>query len=298
MASAPMFDRLVLIGMGLMGSSVLRAAKQQGLARAYVGIARSEATAERALELALVDQALTSLADLEPMDNGSELIVVAAPVNQMAGIFSDLQPKIRPGTLLTDVGSTKASVVAAANDAWGSVLPCFVPAHPIAGSERSGVEAGTPELFVDHWVLLTPVGTTDADAEARVAEFWRRLGAKVETMEVKHHDEVLGATSHLPHLLAYALVDTLATQEDSREVFRYAAGGFRDFTRIAESDPEMWRDILLANDTAVLEQLEAFEAHVDQIRKAIKNQDSAGLMAILERAQQARRNYRHAADDL
>jgi len=295
--SAIMFDRLVVIGMGLMGSSVLRAAQQNGLARAFIGVARGEATAEKALELGLVGQASTRISDIRPLESGTELIVVAAPVQQMAAIFSSLQPLIRPGTLITDVGSTKASVVYSAMEAWGEMHPNFVPAHPIAGSEQSGVESGKADLFVDHWVLLTPVKGTDPEAQRQVAAFWQALGAKTEVMGVEHHDEVLSATSHLPHLLAYALVDTLATQEDSKEVFRYAAGGFRDFTRIAESDPQMWHDIFLANSKAVLQQLRDFEKHLDQFREAVKNKDSVGLMATLERAQEARRNYRHAADD-
>lgn len=292
-----MFDRLVVIGLGLMGSSVLRAAKQKGLAHEFVGVARRETTVARASELGLVSEAFTQIANVRPLESGTELIVVAVPVQGMAEIFSSLKPLLGQGTLITDVGSTKASVVAAAKEAWGEIRPEFVPAHPIAGSEQSGVESGKADLFVDHWVLLTPVEATDASAQKQVAAFWQALGAKTEVMDVEHHDEVLGATSHLPHLLAYALVDTLATQEDSREVFRYAAGGFRDFTRIAESDPQMWHDILLANDKAVLEQLEYFEQHLDQLRQAIKNKDSASLMSTLKRAQQARRNYRHAADD-
>jgi prephenate dehydrogenase len=294
--SALMFDRLVVIGMGLMGSSVLRAAQQKGLAKEFVGVARGAATAAKALELGLVGQAFTRISDVQPLEGGTELILVAAPVQQMAAIFASLQPLITPGTLITDVGSTKASVVDSATEAWGEMHPNFVPAHPIAGSEQSGVESGKADLFVDHWVLLTPVKGTHPAAQKQVAAFWQALGAKTEVMDVEHHDEVLGATSHLPHLLAYALVDTLATQEDSKEVFRYAAGGFRDFTRIAESDPQMWHDILLANGKAVLQQLEGFEQHLDQLREAVKNKDSVSLMTILERAQQARRNYRHAAD--
>lgn len=295
--SSVMFDRLVVIGLGLMGSSVLRAARQKGIVGQCVGVARRSATADRALELGLVDEAFTSVEDIKPLESGTELIVVAVPVQQMTDVFSSLKPLAKSGTLITDVGSTKASVVTAAEKAWGEVPGYFVPAHPIAGSEQSGVDAGMADLFVNHWVLLTPVATTDANAQQQVEKFWQEIGAKTEVMDVERHDEVLGATSHLPHLLAYALVDTLATQEDSREVFRYAAGGFRDFTRIAESDPQMWHDILLANDRAVLQQLEAFEEHLEQIRQAIKNQDSESLMTILKRAQQARRDYRHAVDD-
>lgn len=295
--SSVMFDRLVVIGLGLMGSSVLRAARQKGIVGQCVGVARRSATADRALDLGLVDEVFTSVEDVKPLESGTELMVVAVPVQQMADVFLSLKPLAKSGTLITDVGSTKASVVAAAEKAWGEVPGYFVPAHPIAGSEQSGVDAGKADLFVDHWVLLTPVATTDAVAQDKVERFWQVLGAKTEVMDVGHHDEVLGATSHLPHLLAYALVDTLATQEDSREVFRYAAGGFRDFTRIAESDPQMWHDILLANDRAVLQQLEEFDEHLDQLRQAISNQDSESLMSILQRAQQARRNYRHAADD-
>ena len=290
------FDRLIVIGMGLMGSSVLRAARQRGLAGEYLGVARRAATVDRALELGLIDRGLTRATEIEPLAEGSELIVIATPVQQMPEIFSAVKELTASQSLITDVGSTKASVVAAAEQAWGSVPANFVPAHPIAGSERSGVEAGSSDLFIDHWVILTPLESTDIDALRQVDLFWQALGARTETMDLDHHDEILGATSHLPHLLAYALVDSLVTLEDSGEVFRYAAGGFRDFTRIAESDPQMWHDIFLANSQALLQQLDNFDRHLQELRRAIQDQDGEALMETLQRAQSARRNYRQAQE--
>ncbi len=293
----PMFDRLIVIGMGLIGSSLLRAARAQGLAGQLLGVGRRQATVERARELGLIDQGVVHLADLPRLEQGRELIVLAVPVRQMTPIFFELKALAGTQSLITDVGSTKASVVAAAAQAWGEIPVNFVPAHPIAGSERNGIEAGTADLFVDHWVILTPGTETNTEALQQVEKFWQALGARTERMSVKHHDEVLAATSHLPHLLAYALVDTLVTLEDRGEVFRYAAGGFRDFTRIAESDPQMWHDILLENRVALFRQLDNFEQHLAQLRAAIEQGDGVALKQILSRAQEARRAFRRMKEE-
>ncbi len=286
------FERLTVIGLGLIGSSIARGAKARNLAGEILGIDASSEVRQEALKLGVVDQAYAS-ADQRPplMGEAKELVIAAVPVMQMESVFASLGESLGQRTVLTDVGSTKSSVIEAARKVWGEVPSCFVPGHPIAGSEQSGVAAGDAELFAGKWLLITPLANTDAEAIRCVLEFWQGLGAVTESMEIHHHDQVLGATSHLPHVLAYALVDALITVEDSHEVFKYAAGGFRDFTRIAESDPQMWCDIVLANSDVVLDQIDNFSNHLNNLKEYINKKDEKELLRIFHRAQRARRGY-------
>ena len=212
----------------------------------------------------------------------------------MGGIFEQITAHLGPNTVLTDVGSVKAEVVGMARRALGGAMARFVPAHPIAGTEQSGVGASFAELFEGRLVLLTPTDETSHAAIDRVQRMWEAVGATVMSVDVQHHDEVLAATSHLPHLLAYTLVDTLARMDDSDEIFRFAAGGFRDFTRIASSDPQMWHDICMANRIPLLAMLERFEAELDRLRKAIAEGDGEYVKATFIRAKRARDT--HAPD--
>jgi len=222
---------------------------------------------------------------------GADVVVVATPVGAVEAVFRAIAPQLVPETILTDVGSTKASVVAAARAAFGELPANFVPGHPIAGTEQSGVEASFAELFENRRVILTPTEKSAPEAVAKVRAMWEQAGAEVVQTNIEHHDEVLAATSHLPHLLAFSLVDTLATLDDKQEIFEYAAGGFRDFTRIASSDPEMWHDICLHNEPALLKMLERFEADLDKLRQAIADNNSAYLLQVFTRAKAARDQF-------
>jgi prephenate dehydrogenase len=218
----------------------------------------------------------------------ADMVVLATPVGSMAEILGAIAPYLAKGAVVTDVGSVKGTIAAAARTALGAKLSGFVPGHPIAGTERTGVEASFSSLFVGRRVVLTPLPETSIEAVARVRAMWQAAGAEVVSMSVEHHDTVLAATSHLPHLLAYALVDMLAQLDDSREIFAFAAGGFRDFTRIASSDPVMWRDISLANRTAIADMLKKYRAEVDGLITAVAAGDGAVLQALFARAKTAR----------
>jgi prephenate dehydrogenase len=218
----------------------------------------------------------------------ADMVVLAAPVGAMESLFRTLQPALSPDAIITDVGSTKLSVMAAAQAAFGRCPANFVPGHPIAGTEKTGVEASFAELFRERRVILTPGPGTDPAATAKVRAMWQLTGALVSEMSAEHHDQVLAATSHLPHVLAYALVDHLAAMDDRMEIFAYAAGGFRDFTRIASSSPEMWRDIACANRAALTAVLDGYLHDLQQLREAIARNDGESILAIFRRAKQAR----------
>jgi prephenate dehydrogenase len=209
----------------------------------------------------------------------------------MQGVFERIAPRLAPNTIVTDVGSSKASVVAAARKAFGTLPPTFVPGHPIAGTEKSGVEASFAELFQQRKVILTPLPETQPNAVAQVRELWEATGAQVVEMTVEHHDQVLAATSHLPHVLAFTLVHCLARLDDSREIFNYAAGGFRDFTRIASSDPRMWHDICLANRDELLGVIRKFGIELEQVAQALRNGDGESLLKVFEQAKEARDRF-------
>jgi len=273
--TAPLFNRLALIGVGLIGSSIARAARAQGVVRSIAATARSAATRRRVAELGLADQvAETNAAAVE----GADLVIVCIPVGACAEVAREIGPHLMAGATVSDVGSVKGSVV---RD-MAPHLPAgvhFVPAHPVAGTEYSGPDAGFAELFVNRWCILTPPADADLQAVDRLKAFWRALGANVETMAPQHHDLVLAVTSHLPHLIAYTIVGTAdeLAQVTRQEVLQFSAGGFRDFTRIAASDPTMWRDVFLANKDAVLEMLGRFNEDVSALTRAIRRGDGEAL---------------------
>jgi prephenate dehydrogenase len=280
-----MINRLAIIGVGLIGGSLARALRDAGHVREVVGYGRGIANLQRAVELGVVDRIETTL---PAAVRDADMVVLATPVGSMAETLQAIAPYLAPDAVVTDVGSVKGTVAVAARAALGAKLGNFVPGHPIAGTERSGVEASFASLYVGRRVVLTPLPETRPEALARVHAMWQAAGAEVVTMTVEHHDEVLAATSHLPHLLAYALVDLLARLEDRREVFAFAAGGFRDFTRIASSDPVMWRDICLANRDAILDMLKQYRAEVDGLLAAVAAGDGAALEDLFARAKAAR----------
>jgi len=274
-APAPLFDRLALIGIGLIGSSLARAARDYGLAREIVCSSRNAATRAKAMELGIVEAAFA-----DPIDaaRGADLIVLCTPVGTFGDLARSIAPHLKPGAIVSDVGSVKEAVIrdVAPHLPEGVHL---VPAHPIAGTEFSGPEAGFATLFQGRWTILTPaVGTPDEVVE-RVAELWRRCGSNVERMDPAHHDRVLAITSHLPHLIAYTIVGTASDlEEDTKsEVIKFSAGGFRDFTRIAASDPVMWRDIFLTNREAVLEILQRFTEDLTALQRAIRKGEGEAL---------------------
>nr|WP_239482104.1 bifunctional prephenate dehydrogenase/3-phosphoshikimate 1-carboxyvinyltransferase [Pseudomonas insulae] len=280
--------RLVVVGLGLIGGSFAKGLREKGLFREVVGVDLDTESRRLAVELGVVDRCET---ELSAACVGADVIQLAVPILAMEKVLAELAKLDLTGVVLTDVGSAKGNVLKAARAAFGDMPARFVPGHPIAGSEQSGVEAAKAGLFRRHKVILTPLPATDPTALACVDQLWRALGADVEHMDVEHHDEVLAATSHLPHLLAFGLVDSLAKRSENLEIFRYAAGGFRDFTRIAGSDPVMWHDIFLANRQAVLRTLDAFREDLDALRAAVDAGDGHGLLGVFTRARFAREHF-------
>ncbi|PJI51091.1 MAG: bifunctional prephenate dehydrogenase/3-phosphoshikimate 1-carboxyvinyltransferase [Pseudomonas sp.] len=280
--------RLVVVGLGLIGGSFAKGIREKGLFEEVVGVDRDPQTRRLAVELGVVDRCEESLA---AGCRDADVIQLAVPILAMEKVLGELAILDLGNAILTDVGSAKGNVVRAAKAVFGGMPARFVPGHPIAGSEQSGVEAANAKLFRRHKVILTPLDNADADAIQCVESLWRELGADVEQMAVEHHDEVLAATSHLPHLLAFTLVDSLAKRSENLEIFRYAAGGFRDFTRIAGSDPVMWHDIFLANREAVLRILDVFRDDLDDLREAVDKGDGQQLMGVFTRARVAREHF-------
>jgi 3-phosphoshikimate 1-carboxyvinyltransferase len=287
-SSAPVIGRLVVVGLGLIGGSFAKGLRESGLCREVVGVDLDPRSRELAVELGVVDRCEDNLA---AACIGADVIQLAVPILAMEKLLSILATLDLGGAVLTDVGSAKGNVVCAAREAFGAMPARFVPGHPIAGSEQSGVEASNAQLFRRHKVILTPVTGTDPAALALVHRMWSQLGADVEHMQVERHDEVLAATSHLPHLLAFGLVDSLAKRNENLDIFRYAAGGFRDFTRIAGSDPVMWHDIFLANREAVLRTLDTFRSDLDALRDAVDAGDGHQLLGVFTRARVAREHF-------
>ncbi len=286
-AQGPLFERMAVIGLGLIGGSLARAARQSGLVGAVVAADRSDDELALGVELGVID-GHGSVAEVVA---GADLVVVAVPVRATRDVLAAIQPHLSPEAVLTDVGSTKGSFVAAVHEIFGGWSPRIIPGHPIAGSEKNGVSAAREDLFSDHKVILTPPADAAPDALDRLTRLWQGCGATVLTMDVARHDEVLAATSHLPHLIAFSLVDTLAGEDQNMEIFRYAAGGFRDFTRIAASDPVMWHDIFLSNRDAVLRVIDHFNEDLAQLRQAIEDQDGAALLRVFSRARAARNHF-------
>jgi cyclohexadieny/prephenate dehydrogenase len=289
------FNRLALIGTGLIGSSIARAARAQGAVRSITATARSAATRRRIAELGIADQVVESNAAAV---EGADLVIVCVPVGACGEVAAEIGPRLAPGAIVSDVGSVKAAVL---RDMSPHIPPGvhFVPAHPVAGTENSGPDAGFAELFVNRWCILTPPPGAEEPAVERLKAFWRLLGANVETMSCEHHDLVLGITSHLPHLIAYTIVGTAdeLSQVTRSEVLQFSAGGFRDFTRIAASDPTMWRDVFLANKDAVLEMLGRFSEDLAALTRAIRRGDGDKLFDHFTRTRAIRRGIVEIGQD-
>lgn len=277
--------RLCIIGVGLIGGSLARALRKAGQVEEVVGASRRVEHLQEAVDLGVIDRYETNLGRAV---EGADMVVVAVPLGVMESVFSAIAPHLAEDAVITDVGSAKGSVVEAARKAFGTLPANLVPGHPIAGTEQSGVAASFAELYQQRRVILTPTEGSSRDAIDRVEAMWTAAGAEVVEMDVALHDEVLAATSHLPHILAFGLVDSLARLHEHNEIFRYAAGGFRDFTRIASSDPVMWRDICLENQQAVLAMMDRFSEDMALIRAAIASSNGEQLLEIFARAKQAR----------
>jgi prephenate dehydrogenase len=283
-----LIDHLSIIGVGLISGSLARALKKAKLVGRVTGCNRCEDTLKKAVELGVIDDYTL---DISEAVKGADVVVIGTPLSATEKLLPQIAEALDAKTVLTDVGSAKASVVNAARAALGKNFPKFVPGHPIAGTEQSGVEASFAELFIEHRVILTPVEETCNKAHKLITDMWQAVGADVIDLEVVHHDEVLAATSHLPHMLAYALVDCLASMQERDEIFKYAAGGFADFTRIASSNPDMWHDICFSNRDALLKTLDVFSDHINQIKAAIEASDSGQLLEIFKRAKQSRDEF-------
>ena len=285
-------DTVAILGLGLIGGSLARALRKNGFSRHFIGYGHREPSLRRGVELGVIDEFTL---DLDEVLERADIAVLCAPTLVAADMLADILRRDvgrRAPPVLTDVASVKGNLLAAAKGAMqGAVPPHLVLGHPIAGSERSGVEASRADLFVNHRVILTPVAGNDPEAVALVRAMWASTGADVVDMAVEEHDAVLAATSHLPHVLAYALVDALASGEASEDIFRFAAGGFRDFTRIASSDPVMWRDIAIANKDALLGVIDTFSGHLSDLREAIEQEDGQRLLDTFSRAKRARDEF-------
>jgi prephenate dehydrogenase len=282
-------NRLTIVGAGLIGSSLSLALKQAGQVGEVTGYGRSEQNLEKGVEIGVLDHYEL---DLGKAVDGADVVVLAVPLGAMKAVFTDLAPKLSDHTVITDVGSAKGTVVDDARAGLGEHFERFVPGHPIAGTEQSGVEAGFATLYQDRKIILTPVAETNADAVSVIEAMWQDCGAQVEQMSVDHHDHVLAATSHLPHMLAFSLVSHLSKMSDQDEIFGYAAGGFRDFTRIASSDPVMWRDICLSNGDALQTLIDGFISELGQVRDAIERRDPDALFELFRDAKHTRDQLR------
>lgn len=292
---APHFERVALIGLGLIGGSLGHAMKRGGLAGHVAGYARSEATRARALEIGFIDSAHASAAEAV---KDADLVVVCTPVGALGAVAAEIEPHLKKSAILTDVGSVKLAVI---RD-MGPHVPegvHFIPGHPIAGTEQSGPDAGFAELFDGRWCILTPVPGTDQDAIDRLSAFWTACGSKVDVMEPKHHDLVLAIVSHLPHIIAYNIVGTASDLETvtQSEVIKYSASGFRDFTRLAASDPTMWRDVCLNNKEPILEMLARFSEDLTALQRAIRWGDGDKLFDLFTRTRAIRRSIVDAGQD-
>lgn len=283
-----MLKKIAIFGVGLIGGSFALALKKAGAVERIVGVGRTAATLARAQELGIIDAASTSVAEALL---GADLVLIAAPVAQTEAILASIKPHLQPGTVVTDAGSTKTDVVAAARKALGDKIAQFVPGHPIAGRELNGPDAAIVDLYAGKKVVLAPLPENAAHDVERVAQAWQQCGAVIRQLTPEKHDCVFAAVSHLPHLLAYALVDDIAKKPHADLLFQYAASGFRDFTRIAGSSPEMWRDISLANQAALLTELDSYMAQLMQLRSALAAGDGHAIEAVYANAQQARQNW-------
>ena len=295
MSAKPHFDRVALIGFGLIGGSIARAAREQGLAKEIVTTDLSAKTRARVVELGVVDRVVETNAEAA---EDADLVILCIPVGACGAVAAEIAGHLKPGAIISDVGSVKGAVV----KEMAPYLPAgvhFVPAHPVTGTEHSGPDSGFAELFVNRWCILTPPEGTDPNAVEKLRAFWAGIGAKVEIMTPEHHDMVLAITSHLPHLIAYTIVGTAdeLAQVTSSEVIKFSAGGFRDFTRIAASDPTMWRDVFLANKEAVLEMLGTFNEDLSKLTRAIRRGDGEALFEHFARTRAIRRGIVEIGQD-
>ncbi len=297
----PLINKFVVVGIGLIGGSLATALKARGACAEVIGVARKAETCAEAITHGVVDRAYTSLAEIADELTAGDVVFIAVPTLSVISVLEEIKLYISSDVTITDGASVKGSVRAAAQTVFGFVPEQFVLGHPIAGSEKSGVTAANPNLYERHRVILTPLNSTAQYHFNLVESMWQAVGAEVLSMSVEEHDEVLGATSHLPHVIAYSLVDTLAQDIKNPNIFRYAAGGFRDFTRIASSDPVMWHDIMRANKVAILQSMDLFINNLTRLRSSIENEDSEALLTVFSRAKEARDEFtrllaiRHAA---
>lgn len=280
--------KLVIFGVGLIGGSVALALKKAGIDTRIVGVCRTRYSLDEALSFGIIDEAES---DIQMAVSDADMIMLAAPVAQTTKILTSIQPFLSQHTVITDAGSTKTDVIASAKAVLGDQFNQFVGGHPIAGAEKSGAAAALADLFVGKNVVITPTADTNTNAITAVNDLWRNCGANVSTMSAEQHDAIFAAVSHLPHLLAFALVDDIASRPNAAQLFSFAASGFRDFTRIAGSHPEMWRDISMANKQALLNEITAYESELAMIKQLLINNDSVGLEALFERASHARNQW-------
>jgi len=283
-----MINKLVIIGVGLIGGSLALALRAAGQVKSVVGVGRSQENLDQALQRGIVDAVTTHAAEAVA---DADIVLLAVPVGQMAAVMAAIAPHLPANAVVTDVGSSKAEVLASAQRYLPGHLSRFVAAHPIAGAESSGAAAASAELFRGRTVVVTPMADNDPAAVRKVREMWAACGALLKDMPPQTHDAVFAAVSHLPHLLAFALVDEIAQRPNAEELFGFAASGFRDFTRIAASSPEMWRDISLANQSALLNELDAYQAQLTRLRTALAAADGATLERMFARASQARKAW-------
>ncbi|WP_208604688.1 prephenate/arogenate dehydrogenase family protein [Mesorhizobium qingshengii] len=294
--ASPMFEKIALVGIGLIGSSLARVIRREGLAGHVAISTRSAATLARAQELGLGDSYTT---DAKVAVRDADLIIVSVPVGSSGAVAEEIAPALKPGAILTDVGSTKASVIAQMQPHVPAGVH-FIPGHPLAGTEKSGPDAGFADLFDNRWCIFTPLPDTDPDALERLSEFWRHCGANIDTMDPQHHDMTLAIVSHLPHIIAYNIVGTADDLQSvtKSEVIKYSASGFRDFTRLAASDPTMWRDVCLHNKDAILEMLARFSEDLASLQRAIRWGDGEKLFDLFTRTRAVRRSIIEAGQDI
>ncbi|MFV1983551.1 MAG: prephenate dehydrogenase [Thiohalomonadales bacterium] len=279
------FNNMCVIGVGLIGGSLARAVKIAGVVEHIIGAGRNQSHLEEALDLGVIDE--FSL-DYKTAVKNADLIVIATPVGAIKSVLEEIADSIPENTVITDVGSTKGSVLEAAISVFGELPTHFIPGHPIAGNEKSGVIASFIKLFHDRRVILTPQLTSDLKSLEKIKALWTACGAEVVLTSVEHHDTILAATSHLPHALAYSLVNTLAKMDDKNDIFKFAAGGFDDFTRIASSNPQMWSDICIANKDALVEVLDKFSEDLLDLKNAIKSENITEIKNLFENAKKVR----------
>lgn len=283
-----MINKLVIFGVGLIGGSLALALREADYCKQIVGCGRNAENLQKAIELGVIDRYTL---DAQAAVRDADMVLLAVPMGAMQAVLEQIKGVLPDNCILTDAGSTKGSIVEQVREVMGAGYTQFVPGHPVAGREKSGVEAAVADLYQGRRVILTPTQTTDPQALAAVTAMWAVTGAMVEQMPVDLHDQVLAATSHLPHVLAFSLVDTLLNMPQQEDILRYAAGGFRDFTRIASSDPVMWRDICLYNDEAILRMIQALQANLGEFATLIREQQGEALYQRMTKAKQARDNY-------